>query len=57
MNVLTQANAGSNQLLSQLDQAKIQTMDLQGRLQKAESDLAQLQPMLLKQPRRRVSPA
>jgi septal ring factor EnvC (AmiA/AmiB activator) len=45
---LNQATAGSQQLLSQLDQDKIQSMDLKSRLQKAESDLAQLQPMLLK---------
>jgi hypothetical protein len=42
------ANSGSSQLICQLDLAKIQSMDLQARLQTAENDVAQLQPMLLK---------
>ena len=35
-------------MLTELDQTKIQSLDLQARLQKAEADIAQLQPMLLK---------
>jgi uncharacterized membrane-anchored protein YhcB (DUF1043 family) len=45
---LNQANAGSAQMLTQLNQDKIQSMDLEARLRKAESDIAQLQPLLLK---------
>jgi septal ring factor EnvC (AmiA/AmiB activator) len=45
---LAQATAGSTQQLMQLNQAKIQSMDLQARLEKAESDIAALQPLLLK---------
>lgn len=45
---VTQANAGSAQLVTQLDQQKIQNMDLQAKLQKAENDLTQLQPLLLR---------
>jgi hypothetical protein len=35
-------------MLTEMDQAKIQALDLQARLHKAEADIAQLQPMLLK---------
>jgi hypothetical protein len=45
---LDQTGAGSTQLLSQLSQEKIHSLDLQAQLQKAESDIAQLQPLLLK---------
>lgn len=45
---LDQETAGSARMLTELDQSKIQALDLQGRLQKAEDDLAQLQPLLVK---------
>jgi septal ring factor EnvC (AmiA/AmiB activator) len=47
-NQLAQTAAGSQQLLTQLDQAKIQAMDQDSKLQKAQADIAALQPMLLK---------
>jgi septal ring factor EnvC (AmiA/AmiB activator) len=47
-NQLAQNAAGSQQLLTQLDQAKIQAMDQDSKLQKAQADIAALQPMLLK---------
>jgi uncharacterized phage infection (PIP) family protein YhgE len=47
-NQLAQSAAGSQQLLTQLDQARIQAMDQDSKLQKAEADIAALQPMLLK---------
>ena len=40
--------AKAQALAAQLDQAKIQSMDLQSRLQKAEGEIAELQPLLLK---------
>jgi hypothetical protein len=45
---LNDATAGSSRMLTQIDQDRIQAMDLQERLHKAESDIAQLQPLLLK---------
>jgi septal ring factor EnvC (AmiA/AmiB activator) len=48
VNQLNDATAGSARMLTQIDQDRIQAMDLQDRLHKAESDIAQLQPLLLK---------